>query len=75
LTELKKEAEITLKNVEDDHRINERELKQDRRSLKVSLKEQEIRQQDYLRALRKENNKKATAIRQGRSFNSNLIRI
>lgn len=27
LTELKKEAQITLKNVEDEHRINERELK------------------------------------------------
>ena len=29
LTELKKEAQITLKNVEDEHRIDERELKQD----------------------------------------------
>jgi len=27
LTELKKEAQITLKNVEDENRINERELK------------------------------------------------
>lgn len=27
LTELKKEAEITLKNAEDDHRIVQRELK------------------------------------------------
>ena len=27
LTELKKEAEITLKNAEDDHRIEQRELK------------------------------------------------
>lgn len=35
LTELKKEAEITLKNAEDDHRINQRELKQDVRALKV----------------------------------------
>lgn len=41
LTELKKEAQITLKNVEDENRINERELKQDLRSIKVSIKEQE----------------------------------
>jgi hypothetical protein len=39
LTELKKEAQITLKNVEDENRINERELKQDVRSLKVTKKE------------------------------------
>ena len=39
LTELKKEAEVTLKNVEDDHRISERELKADRRALKVQQKE------------------------------------
>jgi hypothetical protein len=40
---LKKEAQITLKNVEDENRINERELKQDLRALKVSKKEQEVR--------------------------------
>ncbi len=39
LTELKKEAEITLKNAEDDHRIIQRELKQDVRALKVQKKE------------------------------------
>ena len=39
ITELKKEAQITLKNVEDENRINERELKQDLRSIKVSQKE------------------------------------
>ena len=63
MTELKKEAEVTLKNVEDDHRISERELKADRRALKVQQKEEEIRHADYLTALRKENDKKATAIR------------
>lgn len=39
-TQLKKDAQITLKNQEDEHRINERELKQDLRSLKVAKKEQ-----------------------------------
>jgi hypothetical protein len=63
LTELKKEAQITLKNVEDEHRINERELKQDNRALKVSKKEQEVRHQEYLNALHKEKNKEATKVR------------
>jgi hypothetical protein len=41
---MKKEAQVTLKNAEDEHRINERELKQDLRALKVQKKEQEGRQ-------------------------------
>jgi len=53
LTQLKKEAQITLKNNEDEHRINERELKQDLRSLKISKKEQENRHNEYLNALTK----------------------
>jgi hypothetical protein len=43
LTQLKKEAQITLKNHEDEHRITERELKQDIRGIKVQKKEQEVR--------------------------------
>lgn len=39
LTALKKEQQITLKNSEDEHRIQQRELKQDLRALKVSKKE------------------------------------
>jgi hypothetical protein len=39
LTELKKEAQIELKSREDDHRIEQRELKQDIRSLKIQKKE------------------------------------
>lgn len=64
LTELKKEAQITLKNVEDDHRINERELKQDVRALKVQKKEQEVRHTEYLNALTREKNKQGTRVRQ-----------
>jgi SHS2 domain-containing protein len=60
LTELKKESQITLKNVEDENRINERELKQDVRALKVSKKEQEVRHTEYLNALTREKNKQAT---------------
>jgi len=43
--------------VEDENRINERELKQDLRSIKVSAKEQEVRHFEYLNALNKEKNK------------------
>lgn len=64
LTELKKESQITLKNIEDENRINERELKQDLRSLKVAKKEQEMRHIEYLNALTKEKNKQQTKLRQ-----------
>jgi len=63
LTQLKKDAQITLKNTEDEHRINERELKQDLRALKVQKKEQEMRQKEYLNALTKDKNKEMTSIR------------
>ena len=75
LTELKKEAEITLKNVEDEHRIDGRELKADIRSLNVSMKEQEVRQGEYVRALKKANNKKKTAIRQEHERIANEIKM
>ena len=75
LTELKKEAEITLKNAEDKHRIDSRELKADIRSLNVSMKEQEVRQGEYVRALKKANNKKTTAIRQEHERIANEIKM
>jgi hypothetical protein len=75
LTELKKEAEITLKNVEDEHRIDARELKADIRALNVSMKEQEVRQGEYVRALKKANNKKKTAIRQEHERIANEIKM
>jgi len=48
--------------VEDEHRVNERELKQDVRALKVQKKEQEVRHMEYLNALTKDKNKQATKI-------------
>lgn len=75
LTELKKEAEITLKNVEDEHRVDARELKADIRSLNVAMKEQEVRQGEYVRALKKANNKKTTAIRQEHERIANEIKM
>jgi len=57
---VKKQAQIKLKNAEDEHRINERELKQDLRALKVQAKEQEVRQTEYANSLQKYYNSKAT---------------
>lgn len=63
LTELKKEAQVTLKNVEDENRINQRELKQDLRSINIAKKEQEVRHKEYLNALTREKNKEQTKVR------------
>ena len=56
--------EITLKQLEDEHRIKERSLKTDMRSLHVMLKEQEMSQEDYTFALKAEHDKKQTEHRQ-----------
>ena len=60
---VKKQGQIKLKNAEDEHRINERELKQDLRALKVQEKEQEVRQTEYSNSLNKHFNAMATAKR------------
>ena len=57
-SELRKDVEITLKQLEDEHRIKERSLKTDIRSLNVMLKEQEMSQEDYTFALKLDNDKK-----------------
>ena len=59
-TMVKKQAQIKLKNSEDEHRINERELKQDLRALKVMEKEQDVRQTEYSNALTKHYNSLST---------------
>lgn len=60
---MKKEAQITLKNVEDENRINQRELKQDLRSINIAKKEQEVRHKEYLNALTREKNREQTKAR------------
>lgn len=59
-SELRKDVEITLKQLEDEHRIRERALKTDLRSLHVMLKEQEMSHEDYTFALKAENDKNQT---------------
>ena len=63
-SELRKDVEVTLKQLEDQHRIKERALKTDIRALHVGLKEQELSQENYIFALQAENDKKQTELRQ-----------
>lgn len=63
-SELRKDVEITLKQLEEQHRIKERELKTDVRSLHVNVKQQELSNEDYKFALKAEHDRKRTELRQ-----------
>ncbi|RLO02702.1 hypothetical protein DYB28_015145 [Aphanomyces astaci] len=52
ISSLKIESETALKIGQDDHRTTERELKTDKRSLKLDLKEMELSHEDYLKTLK-----------------------
>lgn len=64
ITMLKTEAEVALKCAQDEHRTGEAELKADRRSLKLQLKEMELSHEDYLKSLKQEQDKNITLLRQ-----------
>ena len=53
--ELQKDAQISLKQFEDMHRVKEKDYKYDVRSLSQMLKEQEVLQNDFINALQKDN--------------------
>jgi hypothetical protein len=53
--ELQKEVQIDLKQLEDNHRIKEKDYKYDVRSLSKMKKEQEVLQNDFINALQKDN--------------------
>ena len=53
--ELQKNAEIALKQLEDIHRVKEKEYKYDVRTLSKIHKEQEVLQNDFVNALEKDN--------------------
>ena len=56
--ELIKTSEISLKQLEDSHRVKEKDFKYDKRSLSKILKEQGVLQMDFIHSLKKENVKK-----------------
>ena len=55
ITELKAESTVALSLAQDDNRKNELNLRKDKRSLKVELKEQELSHEDVIKDLKKVN--------------------
>lgn len=72
---IKLAAQVKLKNSEDEQRINQRELKQDLRALKVQMKEQETRQAEYKNAQHKAFIAKNSAIRKEAERIANEIQV
>merc|ERR1719510_1454683 len=64
VVELKTDAELALKLQEDHHRITEAEIKKDKRSLKVEMKEAEVSQEDFIRMLKMEQDQNILELRQ-----------
>jgi hypothetical protein len=61
---LKSEGEVALKLQHDEHSVREAELKKDKRSLKLELKELELAHEDVIRELKHEHDKNTTKLRQ-----------
>ena len=53
ISELKAEGTVALKLAQDDNRGNELELRKDKRSLKVELKEQQLAHEDVIKNMKK----------------------
>ena len=64
LTDLKIQQEIQLKSEEDRNRVEARQLKADVRALKVQDKEQDLRNEGYIKVMQKDYDKKLTMMRQ-----------
>ncbi|XP_064599242.1 dynein regulatory complex subunit 4-like [Liolophura sinensis] len=63
ISELKAEGTVAIKLSQDDHRRNEMDLRKDKRSLKVALKEQELAHEDIIKNLKKTNDEEVTELR------------
>ena len=64
ITELKAESSIALKRAQEEHRLQESELRKDKRSLKVANKEQELAHEDADKDLRMKNDEYVTKLRE-----------
>ena len=64
ITELKTESSIALKRAQEEHRLQEGELRKDKRSLKVTNKEQELAHEDADKDLRMKNDEAVTRLRE-----------
>jgi growth arrest-specific protein 8 len=74
LTDLKKEALSGLKRIEEEDRVNLRELKADTRAAKVKEKEQEVRQIQFITSLQSEFDKIQTQLRSENERKCNEIK-
>ncbi|CAH3020529.1 unnamed protein product [Porites evermanni] len=64
IAELKAESAVQLKLAQDDHKNNEQDLRKDKRSLKVELKEQELSHEDVVKNLKRGHDEHVTKLRQ-----------
>ncbi|XP_019629401.1 PREDICTED: growth arrest-specific protein 8-like [Branchiostoma belcheri] len=64
ISELKAESAVALKLAQDDHRGNEGDLRSEKRSLKVELKEQELAHEDIIKNLKIKHDEAITELRQ-----------
>lgn len=64
IAELKAESAVQLKLAQDDHQNNEQDLRKDKRSLKVELKEQELSHEDVVKNLKRGHDEHVTKLRQ-----------
>ncbi|XP_076809971.1 dynein regulatory complex subunit 4-like [Clavelina lepadiformis] len=64
ISELKTESSIALKRAQEEHRLQEAELRKDKRALKVSYKEQELSHEDSDKELRMKQDQHVTEMRE-----------
>lgn len=64
IAELKAESAVALKLAQDEHKNNEQDLRKNKRSLKVELKEQELSHEDVVKNLKKGHDEHVTRLRQ-----------
>eukprot|EP00741_Cyanophora_paradoxa_P025209 tig00000350_g24334.t1 len=64
VTVLKADGETAIKLLQDEFRAREGELKKDKRTLRMELKEQELAHEDYVKTLKLEHDKNITKLRQ-----------
>lgn len=63
VTHKKTEAEMALKMAQDDDREAESDIKEDRRTLNITLKDTEFAHEEYIRGLKREQDQKITMLR------------
>mmetsp|Transcript_67360 Transcript_67360/g.140347 ORF Transcript_67360/g.140347 Transcript_67360/m.140347 type:complete len:557 (-) Transcript_67360:135-1805(-) len=63
ITQLKTDLEMATKLLQDEHRVREKELKDDKRNLKLQKKELELAHEEFVRSLKESHDKQITHLR------------